>query len=376
MLSRRALLAAGLGAAALEPSFADPAPPADPATRDDVAYSAVEPRHLQGRGFTDTAAPFDRLPARAEATVPPEVWRLSRHSAGLAFECASDARALYVRYRVRSDTLDMAHMPATGVSGLDLYGKRVDAGPAAPWRWAAVFQPRARDCAGPLVEGLDAGEYRWRVYLPLYNGVETLELGVPAGATLTLEPAPPTRPVVCYGTSILHGACASRPGMAWPAIVGRRLGRQVVNLGFSGAGKMEPALAELLAEVDAAAYVVDCAPNMDAALISERAAPFVVRLREARPRTPIVLVEDRLYGYGWHRASARGRNDGNRAALRAVYTQLRERGVEGLAYVPADTLLGAHGSEAMTDGSHPNDLGMSAYADAVTPVLGAVLGPM
>src|SRR5690625_7653831 len=41
------------------------------------------------------------------------------------------------------------------------------------------------------------------------------------------------------GTSIIHGIAASRAGMSLPAILGRRLGRDVVGLGFSGNGKME-----------------------------------------------------------------------------------------------------------------------------------------
>src|SRR5690625_7315134 len=72
------------------------------------------------------------------------------------------------------------------------------------------------------------------------------------------------------GTSIIHGIAASRAGMSLPAILGRRLGRDVVGLGFSGNGKMETAVAELLAEIDAAVYVVDCLPNMDADLVRGR----------------------------------------------------------------------------------------------------------
>ena len=391
MLTRRSLLAAGLSAASLEPSYAGTpfiglaAGDSAPLPRD-LVWTSLEGKDVEGRAFADTAAPFDRLPARAEATVPPEVWRLSRHSAGMSVEWESDARALHVRYRLRSDVLAMPHMPATGVSGLDLYGRDLgsftgeEATPAAPsvagnatWRWAAVHGPKSQISEATLIEDIDPGVRRWRCYLPLYNGVETLEVGVPPDTKLRIVPPRSTRPIVCYGTSILHGACASRPGMAWPSIVGRRLARPMINLGFSGRGKMELALAELLAEVDAAAYVVDCAPNMSPELIEERAVPFVLRLRESRPMTPIVLVEDRPYGYGWLRERSRARNAGNAVALRAAHTTLVWLGVTELTYVDAGRLLGHDLGDTMTDGSHPNDLGMTRYADALAPLLAAVL---
>ena len=65
-----------------------------------------------------------------------------------------------------------------------------------------------------------------------------------------------------YGTSITQGACASRPGMAAVAIVGRKLDTSVINLGFSGNGRMQPEIADLLIELDPAIYVIDCIQNM------------------------------------------------------------------------------------------------------------------
>ena len=80
--------------------------------------------------------------------------------------------------------------------------------------------------------------------------------------------------------------------MAFTAIVGRQLDVAVINLGFSGSGKMEPAMADLLAELDPSVYVLDCVWNMSPEEVSVRVEPFVKRLRLARPNTPIVLAED------------------------------------------------------------------------------------
>src|SRR6185436_14505138 len=125
-----------------------------------------------------------------------------------------------------------------------------------------------------------------------------VELGLPKGAKLAKGDAYPTarrKPIVFYGTSITQGGCASRPGMVHTAILGRRLDRPVINLGFSGNGRMEPEMARLLAELDPAVYVIECLPNMSAKEVEERTEPLVRSIRTARPKTPILLAEDPTY---------------------------------------------------------------------------------
>ena len=156
--------------------------------------------------------------------------------------------------------------------------------------------------------------------------------------------------------------------MCYPAILGRWLERPAINLGFSGNGQMEPEIADLLAELDPAAYVLDANPNMTAALITERAEAFVRKLRAAHPRTPIVLVEDRSYTNSPLMPGQRQGQAAKRAALRAAYDRLVAAGVKGLVYVEGEHLLGDDG-EACVDGSHPSDLGMFRMADALEPVL-------
>ncbi len=323
---------------------------------------------VEGRGWDDTARYFDRLPAKAEALVRPAVWNLSRHSAGMCVRFATDATVIRARYSLLSSNLAMPHMAATGVSGLDLYAEDE----MGRMRWAAVAQPTHQEMDIALATNLRPGRRVYALYLPLYNGVESLQIGVATGAAF--EPVSPRRTglLVYYGTSIAHGACAGRPGMAFPAILGRRLGLPHINLGFSGNGKMEPELADLLAELDAAVYCIDCLPNLTAPEIEERAEVFVKKLRAARPGVPIVLIEDRTYGNAWIFPERRSRNDTSRAAFRAAYRRLRDAGVAGLEYVEGEALLG-HDDEATIDGSHPSDLGMMRMADALEPVLRRVL---
>lgn len=356
---------------------AAPQPAANPGDQSQMA-TATEPQSdgaafrwfdarewgVEGKGWEETEAYFDRLPARARGVVRDAVWNLSRHSAGMCFQFESDAPEIRARWKVSSSSLAMVHMPATGASGLDLYAETGD----GTLRWVAVGRPTGTENEAVLASGLLPGRRAYRVYLPLYNRTEWVQVGVPAGAHF--QPVAPRRqpPIAFYGTSIVHGGCASRPGMAHPAILGRRLNCPVLNLGFSGNGQMEPEVAEFLAELDPRVYVVDCLPNMQAELVAARTEPLVRILRKARPRTPIVLVEDRTYANALLIPANRARNEASRAALRKAYQRLVDDGVTGLHYLPGENLLGDDG-EATVDGSHPTDLGFARMADAMEPLL-------
>lgn len=322
---------------------------------------------LEGKGWADTDKPFGRLPAKAHGIVRDPVWDLGAHSAGMCIRFVTDADQISARWKLTADTLAMVHMPATGVSGLDLYVRD-----GAQWRWIGVGQPTANPADAVLAQGIPKGVHEFMIYLPLYNGTDSLKIGLPMSASLAKAALRP-KPMVFYGTSIVHGGCASRPGMAYPAILGRRLDRSVVNLGFSGNGPLDPELGVLLAELDASVYVLDCAPNMNPTLIAERTESFVKALRKARPDTPIVIVENIRYQAGAFLPGSRQSYEDKNNALRTAYEKLEADGVAGLHYVTCDALLGDDG-EATVDGTHPNDLGFMRMADALEPALRAALG--
>ena len=85
----------------------------------EAAYPVV-----QNQAFAHEIGPsYVRLPDRAHGVVSENVWNLSRNSAGLALHFYSNASQIRVRYTVAGG-YSMPHMPATGVSGVDLY--RID----------------------------------------------------------------------------------------------------------------------------------------------------------------------------------------------------------------------------------------------------------
>lgn len=240
----------------------DPAMGFDKTADADLDWHDVTRWGVEGREFADMERYryFDSLPKAAEGKVTSAVWDLSRDSAGMMARFNTDASSIHVRYKLVKPTLSKPHMAATGVSGVDLYARDAN----GKWRWVQVTKPAAQTVSTEMISDLAPGEREYAAYLPLYNGVETLEIGVPKGAKFE-GLAPRKKPVVFYGTSITHGACASRPGMVHTAILGRRFDTPVVNLGFSGNGRMDAAVGDFLTKIDAAVYVIDCLPNMQPA---------------------------------------------------------------------------------------------------------------
>jgi lysophospholipase L1-like esterase len=260
---------------------------------------------------------------------------------------------------------------AISVSGLDLY---VRTGPG--WHWLAVGIPKFQTNDVSLIKNLLPGKREYLLYLPLYNGVTSVAIGLPTNSIIEKAPAwgeGERKPIVFYGTSILQGLSASRPGMVHSAILQRKFNWPVINLGFSGNGKMEPEIADLLAELDPSVYVIDCLPNMVADEIKERAEPLVRKLRAAHPQTPIVLVEDRTLQNAFLVAGQMEYYHlKDRAELKAAFDRLQKDGVKNLYYIPGEHLFGDDG-EGSTDGSHPNDLGFMRQSEIFAKTLAPLL---
>lgn len=326
---------------------------------------------IGGKGWNDTTKPTDRLPAQAEAIVTTPVWELAHCSSGIFVRFATDAREITARWTLDQPMRRIEHMPPTGIAGLDLYARDNDT-----WRWVGLARPKdPLKNEERILAGIAAEKHEYLMYLPLYSGVDSLAIGVNTDASFAvLAPSEfdSGKPLVFYGTSITQGASASRPGMAYPAILGRRLNRTAINLGFASNGTMDLELAELLSEIDAAAYVIDCVPNMTLPMIEERTVPFVTVLRERRPEVPVVLVGCVEQQNAWFLPAINESIVARNAALHLAFETLTRGGLERVLYVDGSRLLGDEPDTAV-DGIHPSDLGNTRIADALQPVLAHVM---
>ena len=377
-MNRREFLISGATAAATlaaTSAFAARPPASKPASKpwdnipDDVIWHDVRDWGVEGRGFDDTDAYFDRFPARAKDVVRADVWNLSRHTSGMSVRFETDSPGIYARYELTRPERDMPHMAATGVSGLDIYGKLDE----KRWQWFGVARPAAQQIVAALGSDIAPGRRAYVVNLPLYNGVKSIEIGVRKGAGFWPTSPRKDKPVLFYGTSITQGACASRPGMSFVNILGRRLDRPVLNFGFSGNGRLEIEVGRLLAELDPAIYVIDCIANATVEHIEHRTIPLVKLLRAARLKTPILLLDERRDGSEALLPTLFKTREEKTPPLKRAYDALLAEGVANVHFRSGADVLGTDG-EATVDGSHPNDLGMMRYADALEPDLRKLLG--
>lgn len=319
---------------------------------------------VQGRWWHDELKNnYHRFPDRAKGVVPDGPWGQSLHPSGLSICFRSNSPRIHVRYKTGIGMRQMFHMPSTGSSGLDLFATDRD----GTIRWVKgnmssgdTITFRFEDITYNNINK-DYG-YEYELYLPLFIEVKHLEIGVEEGSKLDFLPVSREQPIVFYGTSIAHGGCASRPGMSWQNIIRREMGYSLVNLGFSGNGQLQDPVFDLLSEIPAKLFVIDCMPNMTG--IFDSIVPRILRgvdkLRR-KSQAPILLVEH--CGYPGERASDKRHQAYQRAndRLKEAFDRLTAEGVPGIYYMTKDE-LGLREDDTV-DGTHPNDLGMRHLAD-------------
>ena len=327
---------------------------------------AAEP-YVSGRAWNaEIGKSYARMPDRMKSTMPSAVWTLSRQGAGLSVLFRTNAKDITIKYTVGNYNPTYKNMTWLNHSGVDLYARGSD----GVWRWIGnhmkyTFASSSGDAHTFTFKSMDteSGGMEFRLILPMYNTVNSLQIGVPAKSEFSFERETVQQPIVAYGSSILQGASPSRPGLAWTHIVQRELDWPVVNLGFSGSAFLEQALFDAMSEVDATVYIIDAIPNSNSLgeEIVKRTMAGVQTLR-SKSKAPILLVEaggsvDPTYYPQYNRAYQNGN-----ARLREAYEILDEQGVEELYYLSQEEI--GLSQDAQIEGTHPNDIGMRQYADA------------
>ena len=327
---------------------------------------------LLGTLAPDASKSYSRLPDSLKDSIRTDLWELGKHSAGLAVRFRSDASAIGARWK-STNKFNMNHMTATGIRGVDLYVLDDD----STWTPVASGRPSmsSHNNASCIMENMEPRMREYMLYLSLYDGVDSLYVLTDSAARV-LPPAVdlPRRdhPMVMYGTSILQGGCASRPGMVHTSVLGRMFNREVINLGFSGNARLDPEIARLMAGCDASVYVLDMLPNCTADILESRLEPFVAILRASRPDVPIPLVESPMFPAWRFNSEVRTTLTHKNDVLRAIYRRLAATDPH-IYYMSADRVL--DNVEATVDNYHYTDLGFSRFAEAMKPVLETIIGP-
>ncbi len=329
---------------------------------------------MQNQAFSEEIAGYARLPKRAQGEVRNEVWSLAQNSAGLMISFYTSSPDIEVRYTTTSTSYAMPHMPSTGVSGVDLY--RIDSDGVESYcagRYSFGEEVSYKYKGMPTSPQHHKLGYEYRLYLPLYNGVKSMQIGVNEGCEFSFIPTRKERPIVLYGTSIAQGGCVSRPAMAWGTILQRALDMPLVNLGFSGNGRLEPEVLKYICETDARLYILDCLPNIleyEVAEIERLTFNAVKQIRSTSTE-PILLVDHVGYTTGDTNPANRDYVVAANKASRRVYEKLINEGIENLHYITREQM--GIDYEMAVDGNHLTDLGMMQQARAIEAVAREIL---
>lgn len=337
-----------------------------------VYHDITEGYPVLGTLAPDATEKFTRLPDSLREVVRKELWDLGLNSAGLSVRFRSDSPRLKARWHSRNK-FAMNHMTPTGIRGLDLYVLQDDS------TWTTVCSARpsmaSATSTSSLVADMKPGVMReYMLYLSLYDGVDSLAIGIDSACVIepsVLDLPRRSRPVVMYGTSILQGGCATRPGMAHTNILQRELQREVVNLGFSGNARLDPEIARLMAQADASCYVIDPLPNCTSAQVAERMPEFIGILRQAHPTTPIILVESPMFPISRFSTEVFDTLTEKNAVLRQYYDE-NLAGDPNVVYFPAADIM--RSPEDTVDNYHFTDAGFEYFAAQLLPILRRVIG--
>ena len=302
------------------------------------------------------------------------VYGLASHCAGLHVDFTTNADKVTIRYEFNSAN-HMPHMPLTGSHGVDTYIKY-----NGKWMYFDTIYP-AHDTVpnqkdvfikGNCINLKDIEFLDFSINLPLYEGVKSMQIGIPEGAEITPIRYLDKKPIVVYGTSITQGGCASRPGTCYTSILRRAVDRDVYNLGFSGSGLLEHLMSEILSSYDPEIIIMDCSTNMAGFSdeeYTERYNYFYKTFRAKHPETPIILMEQPALGNYWAIRTDKDVEKG--ATLRNIYKNWKKHD-KNVYIIHAKDLYGDD-YEATVDTIHATDLGFYRMSKPVIKLVKQIL---
>ena len=331
-------------------------------------YEDATKFRIINKGWDNTSEPFTRLPqAYMDSCRKDQQW-LYDHSSGIAVRFASDSKRIAAQWTLKNN-FHMQHMAMTGIKGTDLYTLNQETG---KWEYVNTARPQEKNFKADsiqsklYVDNLDGEMHEYMIYLPLYDGINWLQIGVDSTAQLIQPQVDNPRSmgkIVIYGTSIQQGGCASRTGMVPSALIQRDFNLECVNIATSGQARMDFYIAEAMASIeDAICYVVDPVPNCTKDRCDTATYDFIKILRTLRPEVPIVMVEGLMYPYTRHDSYHAEYLPQKNECFRRGFDEHVAENPKGMYYMTHEGQTGPE-MEGTVDGVHLTDYGFRAYAD-------------
>jgi lysophospholipase L1-like esterase len=335
--------------------------------------AANKPFEVSGLNWFESEKLYQRFPSDLDLPLTDAVSNLSLCSTGGQVRFRTNSIRLQLKVKLLHPRGRMDHMPSSGEGGLDLY-----IGEPGSERYISTARSEVNlnefECL--ILEAPTSLMRSYTLNMPLYNGLLELSIGIDADAELIEPVARPVKPLVFYGTSIMQGGCASRPGMCFSTIVGRRLAREVLNYGFSGNGKGEKEVAAYLSRVkNPGLYFIDYQANVSPELMKATLPGFIAILRQAHPEVPIVIKSKIRYAKEYFYEVEGVETDiyANRIESRDFMKNLVKKqqasGDTNIYFMEGENIQGADYYECAVDGVHPTDLGFYRMAEAIAEFL-------
>jgi lysophospholipase L1-like esterase len=312
-----------------------------------------------------TTKPFQRVDTVNYRNMPSAVKRLYTYSAGLAVCFTTNSSIITAKWCVNKP-VTYPNLTPIAAKGLDLYVQQ-----NSKWQYSGVGRPD-KDCnTGALVENMGNTEKNFMVYLPIYAELSSLEIGIDSGSYIKPRRENKKR-ILVYGSSITEGAAASRPGLAYPAVLSRRLGYDFINAGVSGSAKMEPEVIAMLNDVQADAYILDCIPNSSDVVVKQRALNMIKAIQTKHPGKVIIMLNSIVREQSFVDAKVGAMVKAQNMAIDSIARNLINNHTKDFYYIDTNGFLGTD-HEGSTDGIHPNDLGSFRFVEKLQPIIEPIL---
>ena len=332
---------------------------------DNLNFTSASTFTLVGKSET-TPNRYDRIDTNKYKGLPPRVAQLLTNSAGLAISFKTNSQVIAAKWCV-SKSRALPNMMPTAQKGVDLYIKNGNI-----WQFAGIGRVSGMCNNEVLINHMDNTEKECLLYLPLYDMVDKVEIGIEKQASISSNKDPFNKRVLIYGSSIVQGTGASRPGMAYPARLSRATGINFINLGLSGSAKMEPEVANMVAAIDADAYILDCVPNTNPQLVTERTANLINTIRSKHANAPIIVLQSLVRETGYWDKVLGSQVKQQNLNVQTEVLKLLQKGMKNLYFITSENMIGTD-HEGTIDGTHPNDLGYDRMIVHIQPQILSIL---
>lgn len=302
---------------------------------------------------------YHRLPKEVRQKCSKSLLYLENNLSGGRVRFKTNSKRLGIKVWLKNSDL-IYNFSYIGFCGIDSYIEKAD----GSLDFLGVCCPQIYKKKAKAEFSLTGKDEEIILYLPLYNSIEKLEIGVDEGAYIkSPKEYEKTKPLVFYGSSITQGGCASRAGNSYCALVSRWLKSDFYCYGFSGNAKGEAFLAQYLSQKEMSAFIYDYdfnAPSL--AHLKKTHMLFIKTILEEKPNLPVVMMSKPS-------AKLSPTDSKRRDFIKKNCEELKNQGYNTV-FIDGETLFSKEIGECCTvDGIHPNDLGFYCMAKRLYPIL-------